>query len=125
MTGDLSGRNILVVEDEMMVLMNIEAALQDEGCNATSAGTVENALALIENTSFDAAMLDINLHGEKSFPIADALAALGVPFIFSTGYGENEGGAKSLGAPVLRKPYLRGSLVAALRGLLSPGPAHT
>ena len=122
MTGDLAGRSILVVEDEMMVLMNIEAALQEEGCNATSAGTVESALALIEHTSFDAAMLDINLHGENSFPIADALAVLGVPFIFSTGYGECAD--RFVGAHVLRKPYVQGNLVAALRELLYSTPVR-
>ena len=122
MTGDLAGRSILVVEDQMMVLMSIEAALHDEGCNSTSVGTVEGALALIGHTPFDAAMLDINLHGENSFPIADALAALGIPFIFSTGYGECAG--RFVGAHVLRKPYLQGNLVAALRGLLASTPAR-
>lgn len=123
MTSALSGQSILVVEDEMMVLMNIEMALQDEGCTATSAGTVEAALALIANTSFDAAMLDVNLRGENSYPIADALAALGVPFIFSTGYGESEDFPRFGGRTVLHKPYVQSDLIAALCSLISPKPA--
>lgn len=122
MTGALSGRSILVVEDEMMVLMNIEMALRVEGCVPTSAGTVETALALLKHNSFDAAMLDVNLHGEKSYPIAEALAVLGVPFLFSTGYDETEGRSSFVGRPVLRKPYLQDNLVAALSGLFPPKP---
>ena len=122
MTGALAGRSILVVEDEMMVLMNIEMALSIEGCIPMSAGTVETALALLEDNSFDAAMLDVNLHGEKSYPIADALAVLGVPFLFSTGYDETEGRSRFVGTPVLRKPYLPGNLVTALSGLFPREP---
>ena len=119
MSGPLDGRRILVVEDEMLVLMNIEAALTDLGCTAFSAGTVAAALALIDNATFDAAMLDVNLHGENSYPVADALAALGIPFLFSTGYGHHEGRSDFTGRPVLRKPYAHDSLVSALSALLT------
>ena len=83
----LSGRRVLVVEDEMMVLMIIEDMLADLGCESvTAAATVDQALALIDAQVFDAAMLDMNLNGNKSHAVADALAARGVPFVFSTGY---------------------------------------
>ena len=83
----LSGRRILVVEDEMLVLMSIEDMLADLGCESvTAAATVDQAVALIDAQVFDAAMLDMNLNGTKSFPVADKLAELGVPFIFATGY---------------------------------------
>jgi len=83
----LSGRRILVVEDEMMVLMLIEDMLSDLGCAAvTSAATVPKALALIGTEAFDAAMLDMNLNGEKTHSVAEALSARDVPFFFSTGY---------------------------------------
>lgn len=83
----LSGRRILVVEDEMLVLMSIEDMLADLGCESvTAAATVDQAVALIDAQVFDAAVLDMNLNGNKSFPVADKLAALGVPFFFSTGY---------------------------------------
>ena len=121
MTGRLVGRNILVVEDEMLVLMHIERALSDLGCTATSVGTIDDALTLLDDdTKFDAAMLDVNLHGEKSYPIADALALRGIPFVFSTGYGDHGERADLADRPVLRKPYLKGHLVAALSALVGP-----
>ena len=71
----LSGRRILVVEDEMLVLMSIEDMLADLGCKSvTAAATVDQAIAFIHAQVFDAAMLDMNLNGTKSFPIADKLA---------------------------------------------------
>src|SRR5512132_3199584 len=83
----LSGRRVLVVEDEMMVLMMIEDMLADLGCEAVVvAATTDQAIDLINTQVFDAAMLDMNLNGTKNSSIADALAAHGVPFIFSTGY---------------------------------------
>ena len=78
---------ILVVEDEMMVLMLIEDMLSDLGCEAvTTAATVPQALTLIGAQVFDAAMLDMNLNGDKTTSVADALSARDVPFFFSTGY---------------------------------------
>jgi CheY-like chemotaxis protein len=120
MTGPLAGRRILVVEDEMLVLMNIETALTDLGCTATSAGTIDAALTLLDYASFDAAMLDINLRGEKSYPVADALARRGIPFVFSTGYGNHRERPDFADRPMLRKPYLKGHLVAALSALVAP-----
>jgi CheY-like chemotaxis protein len=120
MSGTLEGRHILVVEDEMLVLMNIESALTDLGCNASSTGTVAGALQLIDNANFDAAMLDVNLQGENSYSVADALVALGIPFLFSTGYDHHETRSDLASRPVLRKPYAHASLVAALTALVVP-----
>ncbi len=114
----LEGRSLLVVEDEMLVLLHIEDTLADLGCRSVSAAaTIDQALELIKSQTFDAAMVDVNLGGRKSYPVADALAARGVPFLFSTGYG-----AQSLidgyrDRPVLRKPYREAELVATLAGL--------
>jgi CheY-like chemotaxis protein len=82
----LSGRRVLVVEDEMLVVMMIEDMLADLGCKSvTSAATVDKALALIDAQVFDAAMLDMNLNGNDSHLVAEALSARGVPFVYSTG----------------------------------------
>jgi CheY-like chemotaxis protein len=63
----LSGRRILVVEDEMLVLIMIEDMLADLGCmSVTSAATVDKALALTNAQVFDAAILDINLNGHEA-----------------------------------------------------------
>jgi CheY-like chemotaxis protein len=109
----LSGRRILVVEDEMLVVMMIEDMLADLGCKSvTSAATVDKALALINAQVFDAALLDMNLNGNDSHRVAEALSARGVPFVYSTG---NTGQSLRDGysnRPVLRKPFKYEELVA-------------
>ena len=102
----LIGRRVLVVEDEMMILMLVEDILTDLGCTfITSAATVEQALACIDEEDFDAATLDVNLNGVKSFPIADALAARGVPFMFATGLGAEGVPERYHEQLMLKKPF--------------------
>lgn len=113
----LSGRHILVVEDEMMILMLIEDALADLGASVAAAATVDQALALIDAQVFDAAMLDVNLNGNKSYPVAEALAARGVPFIFLTGYVNHALTGGYSDRPVLKKPFRIQQLVDCI-GLL-------
>jgi len=116
----LRGRSILVVEDEMMVLMNIEDVLRDHGCTRiASAGTVEEALAVLESESFDAGILDVNLNGKTSHPVADKLSDRGVPFVICTGYGQVALGNDYENRPVLTKPYPDDALVKALTQLLA------
>ena len=116
----LAGRRILVVEDEMLVLLNIEDMLDDLGCESESAATVDQALALIETNAFDAAMVDVNLGGTKSYSVADALAARRVPFVFSTGYSGQSVKDGYRDRPVLGKPYRNAELAEALTQLLRP-----
>ena len=100
----LIGKRVLVVEDEMLILMAIEDMLADLGCTSvTAAATIEKALALIDAEPFDFATLDINLDGQRSLFIARVLDARGIPFAFSTGYGEHGVGAGYDGRPVLNK----------------------
>jgi len=121
MDKSLSGRRILVVEDEMIILMLIEDVLMDCGCESvTAAATVDRALALIDAQSFDVAMVDVNLNGHMSYAIADALAARGVPFFFSTGYGKNGLRDGYRNQPVLNKPFHCEKLVEMLKSLLLP-----
>ncbi len=116
----LSGRSVLVIEDEMMVLWNIENVLADVGCTAvSSAATVRQALALIDTQAFDAAMLDVNLDGELSYAVADALALRRIPFVFSTGYSDPGVGDRYRDRPVLTKPYRDEDLTETLGGLLT------
>jgi CheY-like chemotaxis protein len=117
----LSGRRLLVVEDEMLVLLNVEDILADLGCTSVSAAaTVNQALGLIATQSFDAAMVDVNLDGRTSYPVADALAARGVPFVFSTGYSGQSLNDGYRDRPVLGKPYREADLVEVLARLLHP-----
>jgi CheY-like chemotaxis protein len=123
MTGLLAGRRILVVEDEMLVLMQIEMALEDLGCSAIcAAASVNEALAMLAVDSFDAAMIDVNLGGAKSYPVADMLTRRGIPFAFSTGYGDHGDRIDLNDRPMLRKPYMRADLVAVFQQLLAGEP---
>ncbi len=120
MTRLLSGRTILVVEDEMILLWNMESVLAELGGTAiVTAATVDQALAAIQTRAFDLAILDVNLDGEPSYAIADALTALGVPFIFSTGYSTPALGGSYRNRPVLRKPYRDDEVEQILTSLLA------
>lgn len=102
----------------MLILMMIESMLTDLGCDSvTAAATVDKALALIETQVFDAAMLDVNLKGDNSRPVADALAARGIPFFFSTGNGGHHTMDGYEDRAVLRKPFIFEDLAAIFAGL--------
>jgi CheY-like chemotaxis protein len=126
MDKSLSGRRVLVVEDEMMVLMLIEDMLSDLGCESVAtAASVDQALALMDGPAFDVAMLDVNLNGEKSYPVADALVAHHVPFVFATGYSDRVTREGYPGRPVLQKPFKFEELVEMLTRLVSREPVTT
>jgi len=116
----LSGRRILVVEDEMLILLMIEGILGDLGCRSvTSAATVKKAISLIETEFFDAAMLDMSLGGEDSSSVAVALSKRGVPFIYSTGNDKRYMTEEAREHAVLYKPYQETDLIAAITQLFS------
>lgn len=104
--GPLSGRRILIVEDEMLVSMVIEEALKDLGCDVVGpVATRAQALALAEAEPLDGALLDVNLGGESVYPVADALSQRGIPFAFVTGYGQGAIADRYATAPALVKPF--------------------
>jgi hypothetical protein len=87
------------------------------------AARVEQALAMIETAaSLDAAVLDVNINGQKSYPVADALVAGGVPFVFATGYGPHSLMNGYSWFPLLQKPFKRLELGKALMKLLTEPP---
>ncbi len=84
-----SAKRILLVEDELMIRMLLEDMLGELGYTiAAEAGRVEEALQAAKTADFDLAILDVNLNGEPIGPVAEALVARGLPFVFATGYGE-------------------------------------
>jgi CheY-like chemotaxis protein len=119
MDKPFSGRHILVVEDELMILLMIEEMLADLGASVTVAATVNEALAKIDAQVFDVATLDLNLDGNKSYPVADTLAARGVPFVFATGYSQQSLRDGYRDRPLLKKPFKPRDLVATVTRLLS------
>jgi CheY-like chemotaxis protein len=97
---------VLVVEDEAMLAMMLEDMLAELGHEVVaSAGSMEQAEALIRRGGFDLAVLDVNLDGRHSFPLAELLEARGVPFLFATGYGRGGLPEPWNEAPVLQKPF--------------------
>ncbi|MDB5369635.1 MAG: hypothetical protein JWP20_1193 [Roseomonas sp.] len=114
----LTGRRILIVEDEALIAMLVEDALLDAGAVVLGpAATVEEALELFRSGMPEAAVLDINLAGQASTPVADALADSGVPFVVATGYGAAGLPERHRGVPVLAKPYDPRELVETLVAL--------
>ncbi len=105
---------MIIVEDAILLAMELEAGLQEAGVEVIgSAALVDEAMALVD-TPMDAAVLDCNLNGESVIPVAEALAARGVPFLFATGYGESRGAPEGFDAPIIRKPYDVAQIASAL-----------
>ncbi len=116
------GRRVLVVEDEMIVAWNLEDMLDDLGCVVVGPATsISQALAMIDAAAIDAALLDVNLDGQPSYPVADALAARGVPFAFATGYDKDSLAERYRAVPILRKPFHASALDDILKRLLPSG----
>ena len=112
-------KRILLVEDEPMIAFALEDLIDELGYAVVGpAHRLSDALVLAANSAIDAAVLDVNLNEESSFPVADLLVSRGVPFVFATGYAE--GGVGWPGkAAVIAKPYGREQLGRALAALLA------
>ena len=116
----MSERNrILLVEDEPLIAMMLEDFLDVLGKQvAGTADTVAGALAAIEGEAPHAAILDLNLRGgEKSTPVAEALAELGIPFVFATGGGDESLDPRFRDRPCLHKPFTMDSVEKVLAAL--------
>lgn len=116
----LKGKRALIVEDEMLVALLIEDFLEELGCqhHVGPYCDIRGALEAIDEEKPDIALLDINLDGEMSFPIAEALERRRVPFLMITGYGPGAVGARQRRWPVLVKPFTLEGLAAALGQVL-------
>ncbi|MDX8481700.1 response regulator [Mesorhizobium sp. VK24D] len=85
--ASLSGLQILVVEDAFLVALDLSDMLTESGCRVIGpAASVKEALEQIDGIALDGAVLDVNLAGERSFPLAELLASQDVPFLFVSGY---------------------------------------
>jgi CheY-like chemotaxis protein len=114
------GLRVLLVEDQMIVAMLIEDMLRELGCVVVGpAGTLESAVRLAREEELDAAILDVNLDGQKVFPAAEELLTRRIPFIFATGYGEQILPEKWHGLRRLAKPFNREQLEELIRSISS------
>jgi two-component SAPR family response regulator len=116
---DLAGRRTLVVEDQFLIAMDIEDMLRTLGANMVDiASSIADALAAIDRTKPDFAILDLKLDTETTAPIAERLQALRIPFVFVTGYDDLSAMPPPLRrAPLIRKPVDMRTLSATLKKL--------
>jgi len=121
---------VLVVEDESLIAMLVEDGLETLGYEVVGpVGTVDAALRIVEQTPFDLALLDINLGGKQSFPIAEALESRGIPYVFLTGYDRSSLPLAFQHRFGLQKPFRMSALQQALEKLQGSkrggnAPAH-
>lgn len=117
---ELIGRRILLVEDELLISCLLEDILEDLGCTLVGpASRVDQALRLVAAETIDAVVLDVSLDEQLSYPVADALVARGIPFLFSTGYDRDRlrDGYRSFA--MLQKPFHPSELANVLTGLFA------
>jgi DNA-binding response OmpR family regulator len=109
----------LIVEDEGMIAMLVEDALEDMGLDVVGrAATVAQAMDLVDKVNLEGAVLDVNLAGEKVYPVASALARRNVPFIFLTGQDELDSGDEYGAKAIVQKPFMPDDIQAIIRRVL-------
>jgi DNA-binding response OmpR family regulator len=121
-------RRILVVEDEYFLADDLVRALARGGLQVVGpVATLGGAERLLEDEPIDCAILDINLRGEMAFPIADRLDAVGIPYLFATGYSRVSIPDRFSGVGHVEKPFDAEHVVAmlseAIRAATGPRPA--
>ena len=118
--GETRALRILIVEDEILVAMNLEDMLGELGHNVVSIATrITQASALASSSEIDLAILDLNLSGVLSFPVADMLRQRRIPFMFATGYGSQGMTENYRDEVVMVKPYGLHELQSAIKNVIS------
>ena len=121
--AELKAKQVLIVEDEVLLSMHLEDLLTDIGHEVVAQATrIDDAMRLAREIDIDFAILDINVAGTKSFPVANILRQRGIPFAFATGYGAEgflDGYREEL---ALRKPYSKEDLEQTLMRVFAAHP---
>jgi CheY-like chemotaxis protein len=121
MTWSMTGVRVLVVEDEFLVAQLIQEMLEAAGCVVTGPiPRLPEAVEAAARERCDAAILDVNLGGDRIDPVAATLTQRGIPFAFVTGYGQEFLPNGYAGRPRLCKPFKRADLIATLTRLVQP-----
>ena len=118
----LAGRRILVVEDAFLIALDLRDQLERCGCTvAGPVGRLRQALDIAQHETLDGAVLDVNLAGEPSFPVAATLDARNIPYVFLTGY-DDDGAFPPEYRNVVRisKPFRSSDIAPMLTGYFSP-----
>ena len=111
----MSGRSILVVEDEPLIAMMLEDFLETLGHTVhASCESVADAVAEAEKGGFDVAILDVNLNGETAWPVARTLRDKQIPFVLATGGHVEPPPPEFANVPVIEKPYTVDRVTPAL-----------
>src|SRR4030095_4898919 len=115
MKGSLTGRSILVVEDEPLIAMAISQALEESGAEVTTTNTLRHALLLVEHDGLSAAILDHSLGDGSSSLLYARLKERGIPFLIYSGW---ERSLVSCNVPHISKPASHEVLLAAMEDLI-------
>ncbi len=119
---DGAGLRVMIAEDEFLVALSLEEDLRRHGCDIVGPfSRMDEARAAAQSEAIDVALLDINMNGEMAFPVADALAARGIRFMFLSGYGATTFPERYRDAPRVPKPYDPSALIGEIRKLLDSG----
>ena len=119
----LAGLTILLLEDDPLIRLDLETSLQDLGANVLGASDATAAMTHLEAAQPDFALLDFELHGTTSDPVAVLARTKSVPFIFLSGYGEHDGNfARWPGTLVLVKPISVATIARTIERMLGLEP---
>ncbi len=116
---------VLIVEDEAAISILMEDMLIDFGTEIVGpAARMADAIRLAREADVDLGVLDINLAGEATYPVADVLRARGIPFVFATGYNLSALPESFRGSPTLQKPFTFSTFEETLKAALAGQPCH-
>jgi|SRR6185312_2053826 len=114
------GLRVLVVEDEMLVALLLQEMLAVFGCAVVGpVGRLQKAIDMAKREALDLAILDVNINGREVYPVAEVLAARGIPFVFATGYGKGGLRPTYRDCPTLQKPFREYELRMAVESVTS------
>lgn len=128
--SSLAGLRILIVEDDALLALNLQDFVENLGCSVVGpTGRLSEAFAIIDAEHIDGAMLDINLHGEMVYPLADRLAERDIPMLFCSGYAFTSAVPRRFAHyPQVSKPVvdhtLRTTMMETFGYLMAPPTPH-
>ena len=116
--------SVLMVEDEAYLAMALEDLLTDAGYRVLGAARLSDALEIADHERVDVALLDVNLHGEAVYPLANRLRECGVPFAFATAYSKDKLPQDFHDCKLVRKPYTSERIIEAVESMVERARPH-